>query len=200
MASKQVKEVNDLVNDSHKDIDDMQANLSKLKSLSADDKTENAILRSRIDEQSQLIMILKQRADQAVGKMKTIERINTELMEFRENAKDKLETEIRKHNMIDKRFGELAENHEEMIKIKNDYKKQNEDLRNENKRLSDENSRLFSDALSEKDAKLADLGKKFEDMKAKNGEWETNFKYVLGRVISLHEICDLNYNIAKFIY
>ena len=37
----------------------MKANLEKLRSLSEDDKTEAAMLRSRIDEQSQLIMILK---------------------------------------------------------------------------------------------------------------------------------------------
>ena len=39
---------------------DMQEKLKKLRGLAEDDKTENAMLRSRIDEQSQLIMILKQ--------------------------------------------------------------------------------------------------------------------------------------------
>ena len=38
---------------------DMQEKLQKLRALSEDDKTEAAMLRSRIDEQSQLIMILK---------------------------------------------------------------------------------------------------------------------------------------------
>ena len=42
----------------------MQQNLDKLKNLSHDDKTETAMLRSRIDEQGQLICILKQRADE----------------------------------------------------------------------------------------------------------------------------------------
>ena len=39
---------------------DIQENLRKLRALSEDDKSEAAMLRSRIDEQSQLIMILKQ--------------------------------------------------------------------------------------------------------------------------------------------
>ncbi len=62
---------------------DMQANLAKLRSLSEDDKTENAMLRSRIDQQSELIMILKQRTDEAVTKAHTLERINDELKAFR---------------------------------------------------------------------------------------------------------------------
>ena len=42
------------------DMGDIQENLRKLRALSEDDKSEAAMLRSRIDEQSQLIMILKQ--------------------------------------------------------------------------------------------------------------------------------------------
>ncbi len=61
----------------------MQSNLAKLRSLSEDDKTENAMLRSRIDQQSELIMILKQRTDEAVTKAHTLERINDELKAFR---------------------------------------------------------------------------------------------------------------------
>ena len=40
------------------------ASLSKLNNLTADEKGELGLLRSRIDEQSQLIMILKNRADE----------------------------------------------------------------------------------------------------------------------------------------
>ena len=55
---------------------ELQTNLSKLKALSEDDKTENALLRSRIDEQSQLIMILKQQTDEAVNRARSLERTN----------------------------------------------------------------------------------------------------------------------------
>ena len=55
---------------------ELQTSLSKLKALKEDDKTENALLRSRIDEQSQLIMILKQQADEAVNQARSLERTN----------------------------------------------------------------------------------------------------------------------------
>ena len=58
---------------------ELETSLSKLKALKDDDKTENALLRSRIDEQSQLIMILKQRMDEAVNHARTLERTNEAL-------------------------------------------------------------------------------------------------------------------------
>lgn len=96
--------------------------LSKLKGLNKDDKTQNAMLRSRIDEQSQLIMILKARADESLLKLQTVERMNKELEEFRGNAKEDIQHEIRKFNILDGRFNDLASNHEEMIKFKDEYK------------------------------------------------------------------------------
>ena len=61
------------------DMSELETSLSKLKALQDDDKTENALLRSRIDEQSQLIMILKQRMDEAVNHARTLERTNEAL-------------------------------------------------------------------------------------------------------------------------
>lgn len=135
--------------------------LSKLKGLSRDDKTENAMLRSRIDEQSQLIMILKARADEAIIRTQTLEKINAELTDFRENASDNLNHEIRKFNLLDKRFNDLASNHEELIKYKDEYKRVNIELRQENDRLRDENRKLFSKALLEKDDVIKSLEEKF---------------------------------------
>lgn len=154
------KEIREMVSDSNKDMSDMQRNLSKLKSLSEDDKTENALLRSRIDEQSQLIMILKQRADDVSRKSQTLEKINKEMIEFRENAKEMLDGEIRKFNMLNSRFDDLASNHQELIKIKDEYKRSNQELRLENSKLREENERLFSGAITEKDKQIADLDKK----------------------------------------
>ena len=135
-------------------------NLAKLKGLSKDDKTENAMLRSRIDEQSQLIMILKNRADEAIVRTQTLEKINSELTEFRENATENLNHEIRKFNILDKRFNDLASNHEEMIKYKDEYKRVNAELRSENDKLRDENARLFSKAIIEKDQMIQKLEEK----------------------------------------
>ena len=73
----------------------MQSKLSKLKRLQDDDKNENAMLRSRIDEQSQLIMMLKKRTDESIVKIQTLTRINDELQQFRDGANGKLENELR---------------------------------------------------------------------------------------------------------
>ena len=76
----------------------------KLRSLSEDDKTQNALLRSRIDEQSQLIMILKQKSDTSSNTINTLERMNKELEDFRETAEHELNMHIKKYNMIDSRL------------------------------------------------------------------------------------------------
>ena len=73
----------------------MQSNLAKLKKLQDDDKNENAMLRSRIDEQSQLIMMLKKRTDDSIVKIQTLTIMNDELLQFREDANGKLENELR---------------------------------------------------------------------------------------------------------
>ncbi|XP_052096020.1 coiled-coil domain-containing protein 89-like [Mytilus californianus] len=159
------KEIREMVSDSNKDMSDMQRNLSKLKSLSEDDKTETAMLRSRIDEQSQLIMILKQRADDVSRKSQTLDKINKEMMDFRENAQEMLDGEIRKYNILNARFDDLASNHQELIKIKDEYKRSNQELRIENSRLREENERIFSGAILEKDKQIAEMDRKLSSFK-----------------------------------
>lgn len=68
-----------------------------------------------------------------------------------------LQNEIRKCNLLDQRFNTLACNHEEMIRIKDEYKRINQDLREENDRLKNENSKLFSKAIAEKDSAIHTL-------------------------------------------
>lgn len=64
----------------------MKKNLDKLKALSEDDKSENGKLRSRIDEQCRLIMFLKQRADEGTLRIRALEKVNKELLEFRDKV------------------------------------------------------------------------------------------------------------------
>jgi dGTP triphosphohydrolase len=110
-------------------------------------------------------MILKQRADDVSRKSQTLEKINKEMIEFRENAKVMLDGEIRKYNMLNSRFDDLASNHQELIKIKDEYKRSNQDLRLESSRLREENERLFSGAIIEKDRQIADLDRKLTNFK-----------------------------------
>lgn len=143
----------------------MKANLSRLRGLAENEKTENAMLQSRLDEQSQLIMILKQRSDEKGTQLKTVERMNEELTQFRKEATSQLDRELKKNNMLEGRFNELAENHSEMIKIKDDYKRRNHDLMQENSKLKEDNARLFSKAVHERDEKIAELDKKLVYLK-----------------------------------
>lgn len=152
------------------------SSLSKLKGLGKDDKTENAMLRSRIDEQSQLIMILKNRADEAFTRIQTLERINDELTSFRDNAKEQLQSEVRKFNILDGRFNDLAANHEEMIKYKDEYKRVNGELRRENEKLKDENAKLFSKAIQEKDDMIRQLEGKLTMSKDQYATLDTKYR------------------------
>ncbi|KAL8558524.1 hypothetical protein ACOMHN_038848 [Nucella lapillus] len=177
MASSQrtPRDLRQMVSDSQHDVQEMQESLAKLKALKEDDKTEAGMLRSRIDEQSRLIMILKQRADEEIMRAQTLDRINQELTEFREHADDMLKNEIRKFNQLEHRFDTLASNHEEMIKFKDEYKRVNTELREENARLKSENVRLFSKAIKEKDARILELEKKFAIIKQENANIEAKF-------------------------
>ena len=143
----------------------METNLAKLRALSEDDKTENAMLRSRITEQSQLIMILKQRADEATLSLSSLEKVNAELLNFRENAEEELKSQLKKFNILDDRFMELASNHEEMIRIKDEYKNRNKDLMKENAKLKEDNARLFSKAIEDRNEMIAQLEKNITAMK-----------------------------------
>ncbi|KAI8793179.1 coiled-coil domain-containing protein 89-like isoform X1 [Biomphalaria glabrata] len=158
------KDLRNMVSESSSDMEDMQKNLMKLKQLTEDDKMENTKLRSRIDEQCQLIMILKQRADEGTIRCQTLEKINKELLDFREQAEAMLKSEIKKYDVLDTRFNQLASNHEEMIQIKDEYKRANQELREDNTRLKDENGRLFSKTIAEKDNKIQELEKKCSTM------------------------------------
>jgi len=99
-------------------VSEISEKLAKLRNIPDLEKTHTALLNSRIDEQSQLIMVLKKRADEHLVRLMAVERINKDLEEFRDSAKSDLEKEYRRYNMLDKRFNELAENHEQMIAIK----------------------------------------------------------------------------------
>lgn len=123
------------------------------------------MLRSRIEEQCELIMILKQRADDVTVQLKTSERIRDSLEDFRKNAQGAITVETKKCEMLDRRFNELADNHQELIKFKDQYKIENEILRQENSKLKSDNERLFSGALQEKENTIEDLEKQIVILK-----------------------------------
>ena len=75
-----------------------------------------------------------------------------EINTHRDEVSDRLQRELQRYNLLDARFTDLAENHEEMIKFKDEYKKQNEKLRLQI-------DRLFSNTIEEKENKIKELDK-----------------------------------------
>ncbi|XP_046701474.1 coiled-coil domain-containing protein 89 isoform X2 [Silurus meridionalis] len=147
---------------------DLQQELEELKELSLKDQTNVEMLRSRIDEQSILICKLKQRADLTLLRCQALDRINTELRNQQVNMETDLQTERQKSEQLEKRFMDLATNHEEMIKFKDEYKQKNAELMKENKRLQEENDTFFSKELQEKEETIHKLSQGLRDIHEKH--------------------------------
>lgn len=144
--------------------EEMKANLEKLRALSKDDLTENGLLRSRIDQQCELICILKQRTDESLRKSMEVEKQYHELQRQRDDILTTLHSETRKFSVLEKRFAVLNQNHEELIKIKDEYKTENEKLRVENGCLKKENEGLFASVVKERDLQIHQLREEVKDL------------------------------------
>lgn len=85
--------------------------------MSEDKRSENALLRSRIDEQSQLIVILKQRLDESVRAAELREERNAVLLAECDKAREDLTMQRCKCDLLESRFDDLASNHQQMIDV-----------------------------------------------------------------------------------
>lgn len=140
-----------------KELDGLRKALANLRGLSEEEKSEKALLCSRIQEQSQLICILKRRSDKALERCQILEMLNTELEEKRMLEAQKLKAKKEHAQKLEERFMTLAANHELMIRFKDEHKSQNVKLREENEKLRLENDNLFSQALKDQEAKVLQL-------------------------------------------
>ncbi|XP_066543350.1 coiled-coil domain-containing protein 89 [Amia ocellicauda] len=170
------RDLKQMITDTKQEMDDVHSALEKLRGLSQDDKTENALLRSRIDEQSNLICILKQRADEMLLRCQALERINSELESLREDVQKELENERKRSSQLEQRFLDLAANHQELINFKDEYKKQNGQLREENQQLQEENENLFSKELHEKEEVILKLTQELKDLAEQHKILEIEYK------------------------
>ena len=68
---------------------------------------------------------------------------------------------------MDKRFAVLNQNHEELIKIKDEYKTENEKLRIENGHLKKENEGLFGSVVEERDSQIQQLREEVKNLQEK---------------------------------
>ncbi|KAM8946576.1 coiled-coil domain-containing protein 89 [Pelodytes ibericus] len=107
------------------------SSLKKVALITWDVKTENAMLRSRLEEQSQLICFLKRRADDTLQRCQALETINVDLERKSAELGERGEAERKKGDQLEERFELLAANHQQMIRFKDEYKRQNEELRAE---------------------------------------------------------------------
>ncbi|XP_061058749.1 coiled-coil domain-containing protein 89 [Eubalaena glacialis] len=140
-----------------KELDGLREALANLRGLSEEEKSEKAMLYSRIQEQSQLICILKRRSDEALERCQILELLNTELEEKRMQEAEKLKAKSQQAQRLEERFMTLAANHELMIRFKDEHKSQNIKLSEENEKLRMENDHLFSQALKDQEAKVLQL-------------------------------------------
>ncbi|XP_012594132.1 coiled-coil domain-containing protein 89 [Microcebus murinus] len=154
---KQNEKLNEEENIEFKELDGLREALANLRGLSEEEKSEKAMLRSRIQEQSQLICILKRRSDEALERCQILELLNTELEEKRLQEAEKLKAQSEHARKLEERFMTLAANHELMIRFKDEHKSQNIQLREENEKLRLENRSLFNQALKDEEAKVLQL-------------------------------------------
>lgn len=115
------------------------------------------MLRSRIDEQSSLICILKQRADKTLLQCQALQKINTELEDQATHCRKELESERKKAETLVHRFSDLSANNEAIIAFMEEYKNQNAQLKEENKQLRLENDSLFSQKLHNQEVHVQKL-------------------------------------------
>ncbi|XP_038576399.1 coiled-coil domain-containing protein 89 isoform X1 [Micropterus salmoides] len=145
-------------------LDSMQKALEKLRSLSPKD---TGMLRSRIDEQSSLICILKHRADELLLRCDALQKINTELEDRVTDYQKKLDSERKKAELLEKRFMDLAANNQGIIAFMDEHKKQNAQLKLENKQLQSENETLFSQKLQDKEVFVQKLMEEIKQLTEK---------------------------------
>ncbi|KAM4609462.1 coiled-coil domain-containing protein 89 [Polymixia lowei] len=151
------KNLMEVISDTEEDTDSVQRSTEKLRGLNPGEKTETWILRSRLDEQSNLICIQKQRADEMLIRCEALQKINTELEGLVADGQKELNFERNKSTMLEKRFMDLAANHQEIITFKDEYKRQNGNLRQENKQLRLENETNFSQKLQDTESLVHQL-------------------------------------------
>ena len=154
-------------------------NLEKLKTLPKDELSENAMLRGRIDQQSELICILKKQADSSLTKYLKLEENVKELQKCNEEEECNFNDEIRKYHVLEKRFDVLFYNHEEIIKIKDDYKSENDKLRKQNNEVMHRKAKDECSLVQEKDFVIGDLKEKLTMLEQKFEEINEQLRYCI---------------------
>eukprot|EP00049_Salpingoeca_infusionum_P022575 m.7616 g.7616 ORF g.7616 m.7616 type:complete len:310 (-) comp5265_c0_seq1:150-1079(-) len=151
----------------------MMASSSRVVDVRAVDGMSIDVLASRIEEQSELIMLLKRRADDAATTVKTLKQQLTD-REIRERVLSKQLSKLQRE------FDTLSMNHTEIVRFKDEYKEANRALRLENQRLSS----LEADAGAVTEAALRELRSR---MNARIEDYEVEVRDLKETIAHLQE-------------
>ncbi len=132
----------------------------------------------RIDEQSRLIMILKERGDEYIRKSMALDEYNQHLLTESDKHLQDIDDLNKKIKLLNKRFDDLAENHQEMIKIKDDYKLTNISLLSENRRLN----LIINSFQQDQHQKEKTLHETIQDLNAKCKNYEETIQNMNSQV------------------
>ncbi|XP_008276901.1 coiled-coil domain-containing protein 89 [Stegastes partitus] len=157
-------------------MDSIQKLPEKFQCLSTEDVTERKALRSRIDEQSSLICILKQRADETLLRCQALQKINTELEEQVTHCQKELDGARKETEKIEKSFRILAANNQGIIEFMEEHKKENAQLKLENEQLQKENQSLFSQKLHDKEVLVQKLMREIQLLTEKYTKTEKEYR------------------------
>lgn len=154
----------------------IQKSPEKLQSLPPEDLPEGKMLRSRIDEQSSLICILKKRADEMLLRYQGLQKINIKLEDQVTHCQKELEGEREKSEILEKRFMDLAANNQAIIAFMEEYKNHNSQLKLENEKLQSENESLFSQKLHDKEVLIQKLKEEVKQLTEKYAKNESEYR------------------------
>ncbi|NWT83605.1 CCD89 protein, partial [Lanius ludovicianus] len=124
---------------------------------SSKEKSEEALLLSHLEQHHHLSSVLKKKDDDTHKRCRDLEQLNMELEKMRAEDAMKIKTQTQRIQTLEKRFMDLAKNHEKMIQFKNEHKKRHMQLWEENKRLRQDREALFSQAVREKEDEVLRL-------------------------------------------
>ncbi|KAL6100788.1 ccdc89 [Pungitius sinensis] len=157
-------------------IDGPWKSLGKLCILSTEGAKETGMLRSRIDEQSSLIVMLKQRADEVLLRSQALQALNADLEGRVAEHQKELDGERKRGQLLEERFMDLAANNQAIIAFMNDHKEQNCKLKMENKQLQLENETLFSQKLHDKQLLVQKLKQEIKQLTEKQTNKENEYR------------------------
>ena len=87
-----------------------------------------------------------------------------------------LKSEIDQRQSMAKHFKTLSQNHDELIKIKDEYKLANDELRRKNAQLLDENNNMIFPLVQQKEEELTKLNSTLGDITSENAHLQKSIR------------------------